>query len=130
MNIRSKTLKRVAKFCLSGGVGVGLYYITLYSLTELVHVWYVASAISAYVINQVTNFILQKLWTFENGDTKDVHVQAIKYIGMGLLFLLLNTTLLYMLVEWVHIQLYISQVILTLILSILSYFITRKIFTT
>ena len=126
--MNKKISKRIIKFCLSGGAGVGLYYITLYCLTELVHLWYVISAVVAFVLNQVTNFVLQKLWTFENSDTKTVHIQAVKYISMALSFLVLNTTLLYVLVDWILVPLYVAQVLLTIILSILSYFITAKIF--
>ncbi len=126
--MNDKKIKRVTKFCLSGGVGVSAYYVTLYSLTEFAHVWYIVSAIVAYIINQVANFVLQKLWTFENKDTTKVHIQAVKYVAMGLSFLLLNTGALYVLVEWMNIQLYAAQVLLTILLSILSYFISSKIF--
>ena len=126
--MNKKIIKRIIKFCLSGGVGVGLYYITLYCLIEFMNVWYVASAVIAFVINQVANFILQKLWTFENADTKAVHIQAVRYISMALSFLILNTASLYVLVDLIHVPLYVAQVLLTFILSVLSYFITAKIF--
>lgn len=128
MNKGSKTLKRVVKFCLSGGAGVITYYVSLYLLTEIAHVWYVSSAVISFVLNNAINFLLQKLWTFEDNNTKTVHIQAAKYVSMGILFLGLNTTTLYVLVDWIHIQLYPAQVFLTLLLSILSYFITSKIF--
>lgn len=128
MNKETSILKRVVKFCLSGGLGVLTYYVSLYLLTEVLHVWYVVSAVVSFVLNNAINFLLQKIWTFEDNSTETVHVQALQYIAMGISFLTLNTAALYVLVDWIHVQLYLAQVCLTVLLSILSYFTTSRIF--
>lgn len=125
-----QALSRVVKFCVGGGLGVATYYASLYILTEFVHFWYVVSAIIAFILNYAVNFTVQKFWTFENKDIKAIQQQIVMYFSMGVVFLPTNTLLLYLLVEYVHVQYLLAQLILTGLLSVISYFITHKIFTT
>ncbi|OHA35019.1 MAG: hypothetical protein A3A22_02310 [Candidatus Taylorbacteria bacterium RIFCSPLOWO2_01_FULL_45_34b] len=122
-------LCQVPRFCVSGGAGVAVYYIGLYTLTEFAHVWYVLSAIIAFVLNFLVNFTLMKLWTFRGKGSKEIKRQLVTYFIMAIGFLVANTTLLYVLVEYAHIQYLVAQGVLTVFLSIASFFITRKIFT-
>jgi putative flippase GtrA len=119
----------VFRFCVGGGLGVLTAYATLYILTEFAHVWYVASAVIAAILNYVVNFTMQKLWTFENKEVKAIPKQALLYFTMGAIFMPANAGLLYVLVEYVHLPYMLAQVILTVLFSIASYFITHKIFT-
>lgn len=108
---------------------MAVYYIGLYTLTEFAHVWYVLSAIIAFVLNFLVNFTLMKLWTFRGKGSKEIKRQLVTYFIMAIGFLVANTTLLYVLVEYAHIQYLVAQGVLTVFLSIASFFITRKIFT-
>ena len=122
-------LCQVPRFCVSGGAGVAVYYIGLYTLTEFAHVWYVLSAIIAFVLNFLVNFTLMKFWTFRGKGSKEIKRQLVTYFIMAIGFLVTNTSLLYVLVEYIRIQYLVAQAILTVFLSLASFFITRKIFT-
>ena len=124
----SKALSQAWKFGVGGGVGVLSGYATLYILTEFFGVWYPVSAVFALTLNYVLNFILHKFWAFENDDLKRIRRQAIKFVVMCISFLCANSLLLYVLVEYAHLRYLIAQIILTAIISFISYFITRKIF--
>ncbi len=126
--MNKQRFSQILRFLLGGGVGVLVYYATLYTLTEFAGVWYVISAIVAFVLNYAINFTLQKFWTFENKDTKNVSRQLRLYFGMALGFLATNTVLLYILVEYVHLGYLVAQLILTLLLTVASFVLTRKIF--
>ena len=126
--MNKQRFSQILRFLLGGGVGVAVYYATLYTLTEFAGVWYVISAIVAFVLNYAINFTLQKFWTFQNKDTKNVSRQLTLYFGMVLGFLATNTTLLYVLVEYVHLKYLVAQLILTFLLTIASFVLTRKIF--
>ena len=117
------------RFLLGGAVGVSLYYATLYILTEKMRIWYVASATVAFVLNWNANFIIQKYWTFENRDHNATRNQAIKYFTMALGLLITNNGLLYLLVEYVGLWYITAQIVLTIVLTIVSFIITRRIFT-
>jgi dolichol-phosphate mannosyltransferase len=121
-------LKQIVRFCLGGGVGVILYYATLYSLTEWAGVWYIASGIIAWVVNWGTNFTIQKFWTFRNMDREAARRQGIQYFSMAIGFLVVGTPLIYALVEWVGLQYLVAQVMITVVFSAASYLISRRIF--
>jgi putative flippase GtrA len=99
-----------------------------FTLTNVIGLWYLLSAILSFFLNYAVNFTLQKLWTFESKSVTDVHHQMMKYFGMGIALLTLNTVMLYVLVEYVLLQYLLAQLILTVLLSIISYFVTSRIF--
>ena len=60
--------KRPLKFLTVGGVGVGVNLGLLAFLTEVVHVWYIASAVVGILIATAWNYVMNNYWTFENKD--------------------------------------------------------------
>lgn len=118
----------IIRFCLGGIIGVSVYYIILYTLTEYAGVWYLFSSIIAYVFNYISNFFIQKFWTFKNKNTQKIPKQIFLYFVIAGVFFISNTMLLYIFVEYGKISYMHSQIILTIILSIASYFTTKKIF--
>lgn len=122
-------LGQIVRFGLYGAVSVGLSYAVLYGLTEYAGVWYMASAAVATVLNYVLNFLLHKFWTFREKNVKNVPMQAGKYVIMVTSFYLIGAVLMYIMVEWLKIWYMYAQVILTVIISAISFVVTRWIFT-
>ena len=120
---------QVVRFCCVGGISVPAGYITLYCFTEYLKVWYVLSAVIAFAVNWGLNFVLQKLWTFQNKEPKTVHRQAMQYFTMAVSFTVGNTILLYCMVKYLNMWYMAAQVILTIFFSVVSYFVTKHIFT-
>lgn len=114
----------VLRFIGAGGVGVLLYYILLPLLTEVFGVWYMMSAFIASIANGTSNFVLHKLWTFKNRDQGRTSVQLVQY---GLLFTS-NLVLLYLSTKWLGIWYMHAQPVITVLISIASFFFTRIIF--
>ena len=123
-------LSQIGRFCLGGGAGVIVYYATLTLLTEIFGIWYIASAVVAWVLNYCVNFTIQKFWTFRNMDRQKARHQLVLYFAMSVGFLVIGTPLLYALVEWGGLPYLGAQVLLTITLSVASYFVTRRIFAT
>lgn len=123
-------LRHVTRFCIAGAVGVITYYAALYSLTECFGVWYVISAVIGFILNTGINFILQKFWTFENKETQMIGHQLALYAAMTVSFLVGNTAFLYLMVEYLHMWYIGAQVILTAVISFLSFIISGRIFGT
>jgi putative flippase GtrA len=118
------------KYLLAGGVGVGLYYLLLYVLTEYADFWYLISAAIGGAANYASNFLFQKFWTFGNKDRTTVKAQAKQY---AILFISLgsaNLGLMFILVSLLHIWYIAAQIPVTLLLTAIGYRITRKIFST
>ncbi|PIT88747.1 MAG: hypothetical protein COU29_00670 [Candidatus Magasanikbacteria bacterium CG10_big_fil_rev_8_21_14_0_10_36_32] len=121
-------VSQVLRFLSAGGLGVLLYYLVLYGLTDLIGVCYIISAVIASIANLILSFILQKFWTFENKNRKNVRRQMIIYTTMWILFLAANLLLLYVMVEYAHFWYLAAQAIITVVLTVTSYFATKKIF--
>lgn len=121
-------LAQVVKFCIGGGAGVLVFYLVLYTLTEWLGIWYLASAIVASVLNYGLNFLILKFWAFRNMDKEAIWGQAIQYFSMALGIFFANTTLLYSLVEYLHLQYLVAQLGLTLVFSAVSFAVSRWIF--
>lgn len=116
------------RYILAGCPGFLLYYVLLFSLTEYAGLWYLISAVIGGVANLVSNFLLQKYWTFKNNERGATHKQIMKYtflfIGIGLI----NLGGLYVLTEWIGIWYMLAQLIVSTVLTSIGYLITKTIF--
>lgn len=119
---------QITRFSVVGALSVFTYYTLLYVLTEYASVWYVASAAVAFVGYYVVNFSLQKCWAFQNKSKVDIRRQLCQFTVMAVGNWLLNTSLLYVLVEYAQMWYMLAQGILTVIVSIVAYFVLRWIF--
>lgn len=100
------------KFCLVGGLGVLVNLGILYSSVEFLGVWYIFAAMLAFVGAVSSNFILNKIWTFE--DRKRgiaVAGQYWKFFITCTSGLLINLAVLYLLVEYGHLWYMLSQLL-------------------
>jgi putative flippase GtrA len=98
-----------------------LDYGTLFSLTELLHVYYVISVACGALIGATVNFFLNRHWSFESADG-NVHHQALRYCLVSGGSLGLNTGGVYFVTEYFHIHYAISVVIVSLLVGFLFNF--------
>src|SRR3989344_4762697 len=89
----------VIKFLVSGGTATAINLVVLYTLTEWVGIWYLFSAVIAFVVAFFVSFCLQKFWTFIDHRIDVLTAQAGLYALIQLWDLIANTTGLYLLVE-------------------------------
>ena len=90
-------------------------------MTEYAGVWYVASAIIAFFAYYCVNFVSQKYWTFKNLDTEALNRQLAKFTLMASANWVINTSLLYVMVEYLHMWYMFAQAILTIVVSAIAY---------
>ena len=83
--VRSFTRAQVAS-ATATGVDFGL----LFSMTEMLHVWYVISVATGAAAGAITNFLINRHWSFE-ATHGPWHSQALRYTLVSLGSLLLNT---------------------------------------
>ena len=121
-------LRKIARFLVSGGVVIAAYYAPYYILTEFFGVWYLVSSVIGSIISSVINFVLQKLWTFENKSIANVHLQVIAFTFVSIGYTVANGGMLYILVDKLHLHYLGAQIIVSSILGFLSYFISEWIF--
>lgn len=112
----------------SGGVVIAAYFAPYYILTQFFGVWYLVSSVIGSILSSVINFILQKFWTFENKSIANVHLQVIASILVSVGYTVANGGMLYISVGKLHMNYIVAQVIVSSILGVVSYFISRWIF--
>lgn len=121
----SKYLKYV-KYVISGGVAAFANITSLYVMTEYGHIYYLLSATISFLIGFIVSFALQKLWTFQDTGRVNMHWQAFLYFMTSLFGLGLNTFLIYILVEFVHVWYVAAAVLSGLVIAVINFSIYRK----
>jgi dolichol-phosphate mannosyltransferase len=121
-------LLAVVRYLSAGALGVLAGYLTLYVLTDIAGLWYMASAVAAFILNYGINFVLHKFWTFRNTRTDQAPKQLASYFAMAVGIFFANLGLLYVQVEYLHIWYILAQLVSTAILTVIGFFVSRRIF--
>ncbi len=121
----AKKYEQVFRFLIAGGTAFAVNIVALYVLTEFLHIYYLISTVGAFLVAFLVSFFLQKFWTFREHSRDNLHVQLPLYLGMQVVNLALNAALMYALVEYLHIWYILSQTIITLVLSVIIFFINK-----
>jgi dolichol-phosphate mannosyltransferase len=96
-------LSKAARFFTVGASGLIVNFLVSYLLSNgtLGSLWYIQATAIGIAISITTNFVLNKIWTFEDKDFSAVH--SLKQYGLFLLFsslgITIQLTLVYVLVE-------------------------------
>lgn len=90
----------------------------LFSLVEYFHVWYVVSVTIGALVGAITNFWMNRYWSFQATHRK-WHGQAVKYSLASGLSILLNTVGVYVLTDWVKLHYSISVFIISVTVGVL-----------
>ena len=118
--------KHVAiRFIIAGGTSAMVDLILLYLLNTTLGIYYLLSAVLAFLGAFGVSFTLHKYWTFKS-HAEETHKQAIMYLGTSLFALFLNTLLMYIFVDFFHIEVLISQFFVGIMVAFSSFFISRN----
>ncbi len=118
----------ILRFLIAGGFGAVVNYGILFLLTEYGGIWYITSSWIAFVVHCIVNFVTQKIWAFENTEIQKAPMQFMGYIGIAVACLIANTIILYGLVERVGIRYIPAQLSASVILTVASFGVTKRLF--
>ncbi len=104
-------------------VQIGLLFV----FTHFFGIWYVLSSFFAFIFAFIVSFTLQKFWTFKDKGLSRVHSQGFLYFAVQVINLALNTTLLYILVEYLSLHYLLAQIIVGIVVAVWSFFIYQFI---
>ncbi len=116
----------VARYVSVGVFAVVFDIALLYILTEIVGLWYLAAAVIAFVATFVVAFLLQKHFTFRDGQGAYLR-QGTLYFLIGVLNLVLDTMLLYVAVDMLGLWYLGSQCVIMGVLAFLSFLVNRHV---
>ena len=121
-------LSKAARFYTVGAIGLVINYLASSLFTDVVtHMWYIHATIIGIAISMSSNFVLNKVWTFEdrNFAPRYTLVQYSKFIGFSSLGALAQLGMVFLLVDNYSIQ-YPIALVLAVFCAALSNFILNK----
>ena len=117
---------RPVKFVLAGCAAGAINIILLYGFTEFLHIYYLASSVAALLVAWIASFFFQKFWRFREHSTERLHKQAFLYVLMQGGGLAVNTLLMYVAVEKLHIWYIMAQICISVSIALATYFINKQ----
>jgi len=104
------------------------YYVPLYVLTEFAGVWYLLSAAVGAALGFSVNFVFKKFWAFGNNNRLTIRKEFTHYLVLSVALVAGNLGSLFLLVELARLPYLFAQVMLSAVLTPISFLLTRRIF--
>ncbi len=124
--LQSEDTKLFVGYVLFAGFATLVDLTLLYSLTEFFHLWYLHSAVFAYFMGMVTNYLLNKYLNFKNR-SKQIVMQFGLFAIVALVGLGINQFLLYSLVEFAKLWYILAKFIAIVIVMFWSFYGHKKL---
>ena len=121
-------LSKAGRFYTVGASGVVINYLmSILFAGGISDLWYLHANIIGITISMTTNFILNKIWTFEDKDfsTKATIKQYSKFVGFSTLGAIVQLVMVFSLVEW-HQMTYPLALILAVAIAAFGNFVLNK----
>ena len=121
-------LSKAGRFYTVGASGFVInYLISILFAGGISDLWYLHANIIGIAISMTTNFILNKIWTFEDKDfsTKAIIKQYSKFVGFSTLGAMVQLAMVFSLVEW-HQMTYPLALILAVATAAFGNFVLNK----
>lgn len=109
--IKLKEITQFFKFAIVGIVNTIISLSVLFVFTEYFHIYYILSAIFAFIVAVTNSFILNKIWTFKESGKGNTAEKYLKFFTISIIAFLVNLSILYVLTEFFKIYYLISQII-------------------
>lgn len=124
-------LIKFIKFNIIGGLMTLLTFILFYACSEYLGISYIFSNIVSYIIPVIISFFLNEVYTFSvHSSRQETFRKILLYLFMKICVLLIDTIMLWLWVSILCIDKYWGKLINTILLTLISYSLTKKILTT
>lgn len=123
-------LSKTARFFTVGASGLALNYIVSFLLSNVVsNLWYIQAAGLGIVISVHTNFVLNKIWTFEDRNFTLRHLirQYFSFLALCAFGAMIQLSLTYIFFEHWHIHYAVSLMLAVCIASMSNFLLNKKI---
>ena len=124
---KTRHLKQFFRYNIVALLATTLDFSLFIILSDIFQIWYVLSTFISAFIGGIVSFFLERNWTFVSKDGKISH-QAIKYLIVWAMSIVLNTIGLYLIVEYFNIDTVISKLIVSATVGIGFNFLMHNLF--
>jgi dolichol-phosphate mannosyltransferase len=123
-------LSKAGRFFTVGASGLLVNYAASFLLsTTIPNIWYIHATLFGIIISITSNFLLNKIWTFEDRDFSPKHFvrQYSLFMALCTLGAVIQLSLVYLFVEYSHLQYAVSLIIAVCIASLSNFLLNKKI---
>jgi len=123
-------LSKAGRFFTVGASGLAINYAASFLLTSLIpNIWYIHATLFGIILSISSNFILNKVWTFEDRNFSPRHFfkQYVLFLGLCTLGAVIQLSLVYAFVEYFNIQYAVSLLLAVIIASLSNFLLNKKI---
>jgi len=122
----SLNLTKFLRYTASGTATTFLDFILLYSLTDLVGIYYLYSGMISYTISTSSNYYINRKWGFKETKRHFFH-GYLYFIAFALIGLVVNTALFAFAVEILSLNYLIARLIIAMIVGIWNFLMNRYV---
>jgi dolichol-phosphate mannosyltransferase len=123
-------LSKAGRFFTVGASGLLVNYAASFLLTTLMpNIWYIYATLFGIILSITSNFLLNKIWTFEDRDFSPKHFikQYSLFMTLCALGAVIQLSLVYVFVEYSHIQYAVSLIMAVAVASLSNFLLNKKI---
>ncbi len=120
-----KKYNKFLKFCIVGGIGVVINIGLLYTLTEYIGLFYLASSAIAIEISIISNFILNNFWTWKKSKT-GFSKKFLQFNLVSIAALVINLAVLFTLTEIFELWYILSQLAGIVLATLINFYLNDK----
>ncbi|HEY4504762.1 MAG TPA: GtrA family protein [Candidatus Paceibacterota bacterium] len=113
---------QIVRYLIAGTSSAMTQLVLTFILTHFFHLYYLSSSCLGFVAGFMVSFLLQKFWTFQDLSQDRNHFQVPVYLGLAITGLILNSSLLYLLVEYAGLWYVFAQFIAMGVVSTGNFF--------
>lgn len=118
---------RIARYLFSGGFATAANIIPLFVLVHFFYMWYLLATSLSFIAAVTVSFTMQKFFTFNDYTREKIKQQTALYLGIQIFNLCLNTLLMYIGVDILHIQYIIAQVLISGVMAVYNFFVYKHL---
>lgn len=126
INETSNWFAQLFRYIIVGGIAFLVDYGLLFSLTEFLHFHYLLSATISFIAGLLVNYTISTCWIFRHSKLDNRLMEFIIYSLIGVIGLLINNAMLYLLTDYFHVHYMYSKLIAAAIVMGWN-FVGRKI---
>ncbi len=123
-------LSKAGRFFTVGATGLAINYAASFLLSILVpNTWYIHATLFGIILSITSNFLLNKIWTFEDRNFSPRHFlrQYALFLALCTLGAVIQLSLVYVFVEYSHITYAVSLILAVCIASLSNFLLNKKI---
>jgi dolichol-phosphate mannosyltransferase len=123
-------LSKAGRFFTVGASGLVINYVVSFLLSNVIsNIWYIQATLFGILISITTNFLLNKVWTFEDRDFSIRHFfrQYSLFLALCALGAVIQLTLVFVFVEYSHIQYGLSLIMAVFVASLGNFLLNKRI---